>query len=923
MYVYNALLSCTVEPRTSLCVLILIPKKGLCMFSAIRAVGTLEKFAATEEHHVAKHGFDCDHFTPERRPHCVQFNYSLCETTPVHALRGTDLYRKDGQSGPFLFKLWPIALKDVLTPLDVTGEETLPGKSFPALALQRRSKPRKVRPRPKTIHSIEQAVLDEAQALAGSQGGGAQDAKLGGALSKSQPSVLVSVDTSGAGFERMASFRQSQRGLQDIGGSVDRKRRRRTVSGVPSNIMQEIEQFEQERRIDRSSHRKYSLDDLDPVDLDARDRIMQQYLLDIDAAREEREEIAYAEQREGRLLKFLPCRRSRSLPRCVQPMAAALDEGNTSSTRRSKRFSKSPLASLSRLSLYTKRNQSNRSSRTGSLKRHSLLGEKLRSLVNNTLLRPRPKSLDLDALEPDDSASPTRIAANLASTADKPGDITVSRESQVGPGSYYYFDSNHTLPRAQARKYDFPWDSLPKDWTTSVKLREISKRRKEDRQSSSGNWSQSNFSSNRQSLESEAAKFGPGVAGAHSGSSSRLSQYSQGKDSGRGSPSSSTNADGSSTVAEGSSCSGDDWLRALAERAASRGDVTSTSAEALAQLSRVTRQNIQSLDLLVPGRKQNPQSRVAPLEMDNESLYSVDLEGFYTSFHTDSGLKRSTAEGLDDEDFEDKQSALMGLEFDDDLVLEPRSVREFKRSEDTGTIKAKKKKKIPPPPPPRSSSINNDCANSSTIGGHDKTSMRKQNSDSSIENNSCEASPTTLQPALSSPDEGSDHESIYARLKLKTSISVHTFPSWCTGLVSDDEDQVSLKNHLLSASHERLHAESSEVQQMFKKGHVGSLLPGSAKMNMSPFTTAALVLEEKDFPAHSWPRGKRPGSQAPFLQPGILKTPEKDKVAKGNNFNAKTLNFDPVVNLFDAQTPHGVQMPLSCISSSDESGCSP
>lgn len=60
-----------------------------------------------------------------------------------------------------------------------------------------------------------------------------------------------------------------------------------------------------------------------------------------------------------------------------------------------------------------------------------------------------------------------------------------SNESQIGPGSYYYFNSN-TLPRAQAKKYDFPWDSLPKDWTTSVKLREISKRRKEDRQSSSG-----------------------------------------------------------------------------------------------------------------------------------------------------------------------------------------------------------------------------------------------------------------------------------------------------------------------------------------------------------------------------------------------------------------------------------------------------
>ena len=195
---------------------------------------------------------------------------------------------------------------------------------------------------------------------------------------------------------------------------------------------------------------------------------MQQYLLDIDAAREEREEIAYAEQREGKLLKFLPCRRSRSLPRCVQTMATPLEDG-TGSTRRSKRFSKSPLASLSRLSLYTKRGQSSsnsrcgddvvdeirleprqtsavlaesrryssnaslgssgsgqgrtarslvrRGSKQGSLKRHSLIGEKLKSLVNNTLLRPRPKSLDLDALGFEESSSPTRIAASSPSVA--------------------------------------------------------------------------------------------------------------------------------------------------------------------------------------------------------------------------------------------------------------------------------------------------------------------------------------------------------------------------------------------------------------------------------------------------------------------------------------------------------------------------
>ncbi|GFO12350.1 hypothetical protein PoB_003885500 [Plakobranchus ocellatus] len=548
------------------------------------------------------------------------------------------------------------------------------------------------------------------------------------------------------------------------------------------------------------------------------------------------------------------------------------------------------------------------------------------------------------------------------------------------------------------------------------------------------NWSQSNFSSNRQSLESEAAKYS---SVGHSGSSSRLSQHSQGRDSGRGSPkylhksrheldqgymgdaastesvvsSSSTAADGSSTVAEGSSCNGDDWLRALAERAASRGDVTSTSAEALAQLSRVTRQNIQNLDLLVPGRKHKRRS-LPPQDLDNESIYSVDQEGFFTSFHTDSGLKRSSTELLDTEGEDERQESLSYCGFDDDLILPPREIRGSKSLQsmsssntmgsimvrpqldkdlgwsstsvsspdlvclsgnkktsqvghsrledqgevsesstaghsgsdlscelddrtdctDTGTIKPREKKKKlgpPPPPPPRSSSISSSSTNNKTRDPLN-LSNRRLSSDGSIDSSvsnttslqAVNASPQCPQPAASSssssPDEGSDHETIYARLKLKTSISVHTFPSWCAGLVSDDEDLASVKANPLSASHERLHAEASEVQEMFTKGHVGSLLHNNSKANPSPFSTTAVVLDDLDFPANSWPRGKR------LTSAGILKTPEKEKITKGSNHgHSKTLNFDPVVNLFDAQTPHSVQMPLSYLSSSDESGSSP
>ena len=117
----------------------------------------------------------------------------------------------------------------------------------------------------------------------------------------------------------------------------------------------------------------------------------------------------------------------------------------------------------------------------------------------STTFHPRPKSLDYDSL---DIANSNQTASNdggLASThsitstlarqcSPSMGDgISVSAcvDSNVGPGTYYYFSSS-TMPITQARKYDFPWESLPKDWTTAVKLREISQRRKDEHGSSSG-----------------------------------------------------------------------------------------------------------------------------------------------------------------------------------------------------------------------------------------------------------------------------------------------------------------------------------------------------------------------------------------------------------------------------------------------------
>ena len=99
----------------------------------LSAVGDLKQFSSVQDHHVAKHGFDCSFFTPDQRPHCIKSRYSLCDVTPVGALRGADLFRKDGLHSSNLFKLWPIVLKDhqiktpdLNAPRKQVSTETLP-----------------------------------------------------------------------------------------------------------------------------------------------------------------------------------------------------------------------------------------------------------------------------------------------------------------------------------------------------------------------------------------------------------------------------------------------------------------------------------------------------------------------------------------------------------------------------------------------------------------------------------------------------------------------------------------------------------------------------------------------------------------------------------------------------------------------------
>lgn len=358
-------------------------------------------------------------------------------------------------------------------------------------SFEKKYKQPRVRERPKTIHGWDDFKLDDVENEITEQKKNSENMTVSG------PPEVVSIDTTGSNFERMQSMRRSGRRNQTKEERDKRKRRRRTVSGV-ENIMGEIERFDRKQKAGdggcRNTPRSYSFDDLDADDDVERDEGILKYLDEIDGKIEERME----EEKAQKLMKFFPCRRSRSLPRCMKLPSVAR---SLSADRKSQKDFNTTYGSSSISIPSLTSSISSRLSR--STKRSSILGNKIKSLVTGQKdkTKQRPKSLDIDTFldgkakarnsveEKERSRSTYSLERNHSKEIP---DSLLNKEhsrtstSTIGPGSYYNFESS-TLPRAQARKYDFPWESLPKDWTTSVKLREISKRRaREDRQSSSG-----------------------------------------------------------------------------------------------------------------------------------------------------------------------------------------------------------------------------------------------------------------------------------------------------------------------------------------------------------------------------------------------------------------------------------------------------
>ncbi|XP_069142741.1 serine-rich adhesin for platelets-like isoform X2 [Argopecten irradians] len=892
-------------------------------------VGDLSQFSQTGDYHVTKHGFDSDLFTKETRSQCIRDQYAQAEVSPSHILRGADIYRKDGLCSSRLFRLWPVLLRE---PKVKTPDLNLPRKTPSIFTFEKRYK--KLQQRPKTIHVTDEQYFTKEEM--------AREAEaMSESLSQSTSASLISIDTSGQGFERMESLRGSQRSIASKDREAKRKKRRRTVSGVSDHIMKEIEAFERKRKNGyREQPRDYSFDD---IDMDGntiqRDEEMVKYLDEIDAKMEERKEIEHA-FRKPKILRLLPCRRSRSLPRCLKlhSMKALTYDRQSLGTEHSSRYEGDSI------SLASAGSGSSRLSR--STKRSSIISNKIKSLVNGSnignKLRPRPKSLDLDAIDFDDETLTSSLAKNkMPSMPDGILSASSRDSSKVGPGSYYNFESeSNTLPRRQPKRIEreFTWNAMPKDWTTSVKLREISKRRsKEDRQSSSGNWSGS--SSNRHSLDSDVKIE----------SMPSTSQCSLGQDSGRDSPTLEERSrcdtdttggyagDGASTVSDKSSMKDqkgdtDKWLQNLAKRAACREDASSSSAETLNSLTRLTKQNIMALDLMMSPSKRKP---AAFFLDDDESVYSVDQEGFYTSFHNDSGLRRSCGTLVDEDMSSPTRDTQSVTSFESVInTSDTDKYAGLKRGASQGGNKVLSKVN-PPAPPPRTSS----CPRLSPRGQDEENPQ---------------PSPDMVSRQDSSSMSESDQESIYMRLKSKTQISSNGIPSICP-MSSDEEGAFRRqsggsvenedKSNLIAGQEQTLDMNQnlSKVTELTSDSSIFSVssFDASSKfdttLNYTDDTLLGTNKSESDFECQtlprthhsdkevtpsfdytkSWPRSHKKSDNSQTPVSGILKS--TDRSLSGPKPN-KSLNFSPVINMFNPGTPQAVQMPLPCSPASSEEG---
>ena len=195
------------------------------------------------------------------------------------------------------------------------------------------------------------------------------------------------------------------------------------------------------------------------------------------------------------------------------------------------------------------------------------------------------------------------------------------------------------------------------------------------------------------------------------------------------------------------------------------------------------------------------------------SVYSQDTDGFYTSMHTDSGLKHSLDDMLSGTGHNGTSEGLTGMRMSISqmkglqgvtvpITLHNNTLRSDSFKLATGRLNTSKN--IPLPPPRRSSALSKDnkCPSPQASSVHEDeldrilASSFSLNSSKSNDSRESRLSQTVSETSLQMMDESlvseSDPELIYTRVKDKTSITTAGYPSLCsvTPLNSEDEDML-------------------------------------------------------------------------------------------------------------------------------------
>lgn len=344
------------------------------------------------------------------------------------------------------------------------------------------------------------------------------------------------------------------------------------------------------------------------------------------------------------------------------------------------------------------------------------------------------------------------------------------------------------------------------------------------------------------------------------------------------------------------------WIQSLAVRAAQHEQ--SENKDKYSCLSKLTRQNILALDLMLA------EGKPKAIGDEESSVYSVDQEGFYTSFHNDSGLKKSTNTLVDEDDvnsidFSPTKDSVSVCSVDS-VIHRPFAESEKFAGLRNGNLQTKVLSKVVPPTPPR------------------RTSSQKSQG---------EVTPTQLPELHSfssheSTLSDSDAEAVFARVHNKTNLSSTGFPSLVALSTSDDESSAESKsvktkglNHTIS---DLGLSDTKDISRFsYLSFQSGNFLDSSSDNSFISLKHSKSALECTDqgydslTVSHgkstaagtksvagyqSWPRSHKTKPTS-----SILKTPEKQFDGARPQ---KTINFAPVVNLFKDGAHNSVQMPL-------------